>query len=161
MSESQKGQPVKRFVLDFVRRDRIEVDTPVYLKPLCALRTRTKLANTFIVCIFRGTVIFFSTIFYNLPHPPDIILNTNKTMLRLIISILSLASASDAFTITTSPAIRYSTTCIHSKESGDDVVQNQQAFAAGSFVEFVEKKRTHIGKIDSVEHKSSGGARYK
>ena len=103
----------------------------------------------------------YSQLFYNLPHPPDIILNTNKTMLRLIISILSLASASDAFTITTSPAIRYSTTCIHSKESGDDVVQNQQAFAAGSFVEFVEKKRTHIGKIDSVEHKSSGGARYK
>lgn len=82
-------------------------------------------------------------------------------MLRLIISILSLASASDAFTITTSPAtIRSYTTCIHSKDSGDDVVQNQQAFAAGSFVEFVEKKRTHIGKIDSVEHKSSGGARY-
>ena len=27
-------------------------------------------------------------------------------------------------------------------------------------VEFEEKKRTHIGKIESVEHKSSGGARY-
>jgi len=36
----------------------------------------------------------------------------------------------------------------------------QQAFAAGSFVEFTEKKRIHIGKIDMVEHKTSGGARY-
>ena len=81
-------------------------------------------------------------------------------MLRLIISILSLASASDAFTITSPTAIRSSTTCIYSKDSGNDVVVNQQAFAAGSFVEFVEKKRNHIGKIESVEHKSSGGARY-
>lgn len=35
-----------------------------------------------------------------------------------------------------------------------------QAFPVGTFVEFEEKKRTHIGKIDSVEHKSSGGTRY-
>jgi len=33
-------------------------------------------------------------------------------------------------------------------------------FAAGGFVEFVEKKRTHIGKIDTAEHKSSGSSRY-
>jgi len=50
--------------------------------------------------------------------------------------------------------------CLQSKKSGDDEVVNQQAFAVGSFVEFVEKSRTHIGKIGSVEHKSSGGARY-
>jgi len=37
---------------------------------------------------------------------------------------------------------------------------NQPAFAAGSFVEFCEKKRTHVGKIETVEQKSSGGARY-
>ena len=37
----------------------------------------------------------------------------------------------------------------------------QQAFAVGTFVEFEEKKRTHIGKISAVEHKSSGGARYR
>jgi len=36
----------------------------------------------------------------------------------------------------------------------------QPAFATGSFVEFSEKKRTHVGKIETVEHKSSGGARY-
>ena len=50
--------------------------------------------------------------------------------------------------------------CIRGKKSGDDEVVNQQAFAVGSFIEFVEKSRTHIGKIESVEHKSSGGARY-
>ena len=36
----------------------------------------------------------------------------------------------------------------------------QQAIASGSFVEFCEKKRIHIGKIETVEHKASGGARY-
>ncbi|KAL7448123.1 hypothetical protein ACHAWC_000372, partial [Mediolabrus comicus] len=34
------------------------------------------------------------------------------------------------------------------------------AFSVGSFVEFEEKKRSHVGKINAVEHKSSGGARY-
>lgn len=50
--------------------------------------------------------------------------------------------------------------CVYSKKSAADEVENQQAFAVGSFIEFVEKSRTHIGKIESVEHKSSGGARY-
>jgi hypothetical protein len=39
-------------------------------------------------------------------------------------------------------------------------MQHHQTFAAGSFVEFVEKKRTHIGKIDTVDYKSSGPSRY-
>lgn len=38
----------------------------------------------------------------------------------------------------------------------DDIAQ-QQVIPVGTFVEFEEKKRTHIGKIESVEHKSSGG----
>jgi|UniRef100_A0A7S2XMW8 hypothetical protein len=42
----------------------------------------------------------------------------------------------------------------------DDDVTLQNAFGVGAFVEFQEKKRTHVGKIDTVEHKSSGGARY-
>jgi len=81
-------------------------------------------------------------------------------MLRLLVSILSLSSTT-AFVATTPQNAVSSPSCIYSKkgDSGEDVVQ-QQAFAVGSFVEFVEKKRTHIGKIDSVEHKSSGGARY-
>ena len=36
-----------------------------------------------------------------------------------------------------------------SSKKDDDVVQ-QQAIASGSFVEFCEKKRTHIGKIVSL-----------
>jgi hypothetical protein len=50
---------------------------------------------------------------------------------------------------------------LHSSKTkeGDEVVQ-QKAFPVGMFVEFEEKTRTHVGKIDAVEHKSSGGARY-
>lgn len=48
-----------------------------------------------------------------------------------------------------------------SDDSNTVLVQQQQAFPVGTFVEFVEKKRVHVGKIDSVEYKkSSGGARY-
>ena len=82
-------------------------------------------------------------------------------MLRLLVSILSLSSARAFVAVTPQSNVVSSPSCIYSKkgDAGDEVVQ-QQAFAVGSFVEFVEKKRTHIGKIDSVEHKSSGGARY-
>jgi hypothetical protein len=45
-----------------------------------------------------------------------------------------------------------------SKESGDVVLQ--KSFSPGTLVEFAEKKRTRVGKITSVEHKSNGGARY-
>ena len=48
---------------------------------------------------------------------------------------------------------------VYAKKSGDDVVQ-QHAFSAGTFVEFQEKKRSHLGKITGVEHKGNGGARY-
>ncbi len=36
----------------------------------------------------------------------------------------------------------------------------QTSFSTGTLVEFSEKKRIHVGKITSVEHKRSGGARY-
>ena len=78
-------------------------------------------------------------------------------MLRLLIAALSLSTAS-AF-VPTHPAVHAPTACNSKKDSGDEVVQ-QHAFAVGTFVEFMEKKRTHIGKIDKSEHKSSGGARY-
>jgi len=45
------------------------------------------------------------------------------------------------------------------QKDGDEVVQ-QKALPVGTFVEFEEKKRTHIGKVEEVEHKSTGGARY-
>jgi len=78
-------------------------------------------------------------------------------MLRLIISALTLTAA-NSFVVNNSP--HAPTTIVSSKKDGGDDVVQQQAFASGSFVEFVEKKRNHIGKIESVEHKSSGGARY-
>ena len=81
-------------------------------------------------------------------------------MLRLIISALFLTAAK-SFVVNNSPhhAPNSVSSLQSKKDGGDDVVQ-QQAFASGSFIEFVEKKRNHIGKIESVEHKSSGGARY-
>lgn len=84
-------------------------------------------------------------------------------MLRLLVSALSLSSSftlSSAFVPVAPSNVFSSSTCINSKKDAVDEVVNQVAFAAGSFVEFSEKKRTHIGKIDAVEHKSSGGARY-
>ena len=81
-------------------------------------------------------------------------------MLRLIISALSLTSSFHQASAFVPSNVMPSTTCLNGKkDAGDEVVQ-QVAFAAGSFVEFAEKKRVHIGKIDAVEHKSSGGARY-
>mmetsp|Transcript_9732 Transcript_9732/g.23822 ORF Transcript_9732/g.23822 Transcript_9732/m.23822 type:complete len:237 (+) Transcript_9732:156-866(+) len=85
-------------------------------------------------------------------------------MFRLLVSSLAISSAANAFVVapsSSSSSFPASSSCMHSKkDSGDSDVVQQQAFATGSFVEFVEKKRSHIGKIDSVEHKSSGGARY-
>jgi len=81
-------------------------------------------------------------------------------MLRLIVAALSLVSVPITRAFVVHPVQPSPSTCLASKkDAGDEVVQ-QQAFAAGSFVEFVDKKRTHIGKIDTVEHKSTGGARY-
>jgi hypothetical protein len=81
-------------------------------------------------------------------------------MLRLlIVSALSLSSAT-AFVAVAPQGSTVLSSGLYSKKSGDEESVNQQAFAAGSFVEFVEKSRIHIGKIKSVEHKSSGGARY-
>ena len=78
-------------------------------------------------------------------------------MLRfLLISALSFSSVT-AF-VANAPVS--SSVCLQAKKSSGEEVENQQAFAVGSFVEFVEKSRTHIGKIKEVEHKSSGGARY-
>jgi hypothetical protein len=84
-------------------------------------------------------------------------------MLRLVISILSLSSLpkSTAFVpIRITPTVAVSVVSSKKGDAGDDGMQHHQMFAAGSFVEFVEKKRTHIGKVDTVEHKSSGSSRY-
>jgi hypothetical protein len=80
-------------------------------------------------------------------------------MLRLlVVSALSLSAT--AFVAVGPTSMMPHSSCILSKKSANEEVVNQQVFAVGSFVEFVEKSRTHIGKIEEVEHKSSGGARY-
>jgi hypothetical protein len=47
------------------------------------------------------------------------------------------------------------------KKMEDEAAVLQQAYTVGTFVEFEEKKRVHIGTISDMEHKSNGGARYK
>lgn len=47
------------------------------------------------------------------------------------------------------------------KKSGDgDLIEKAPTSSVGTFVEFSEKSRIHVGKIVSVEHKANGGARY-
>lgn len=72
---------------------------------------------------------------------------------------LGAISTATAFLVQPQVAVRSPIALFSSKEK-DDVVQQQSAFPLGTFVEFQEKKRNHIGKIVNVEHKSSGGARY-
>mmetsp|Transcript_42558 Transcript_42558/g.102943 ORF Transcript_42558/g.102943 Transcript_42558/m.102943 type:complete len:262 (+) Transcript_42558:3-788(+) len=47
------------------------------------------------------------------------------------------------------------------KSDGDGEALAQHAYAVGTFIEFEEKKRVHIGTIEDKEHKANGGARYK
>jgi hypothetical protein len=93
---------------------------------------------------------------------PKSLCNNNVTMkcltAALVVSSLQVTSAFIArpYHINPSPVV-----ALHGKKGSDsDEVVQQQSFAVGSFVEFEEKKRSHVGKIDAVEHKSSGGARY-
>ena len=84
-------------------------------------------------------------------------------MLRLLAIAFSTLTLAEAFVHTTpsNVALHSIQSCLYAKQGGaGDAVVQQKAVESGSFVEFVEKKRTHIGKIDAVEHKSSGGARY-
>ncbi|KAL7444116.1 hypothetical protein ACHAXM_009866 [Skeletonema potamos] len=83
-----------------------------------------------------------------------------KLLNRLYLTALALSSLEIGGAFVARPCMPSATISLHGKkDSGDDVVQ-QHAFSVGSFIEFEEKKRIHVGKIDAVEHKSSGGARY-
>jgi hypothetical protein len=53
-----------------------------------------------------------------------------------------------------------STSLLFSKKKTSEDTPQQLAFPIGTFVEFEEKKREHIGKISQIEHKSNGSARY-
>jgi len=78
-----------------------------------------------------------------------------------LLSVYAVAGSINAFVIQKPNSAAINHAICNSKKSGDDeVVQHQQAFAVGTFVEFTEKKRTHVGKIDKAEHKANGGARY-
>jgi len=48
----------------------------------------------------------------------------------------------------------------HDETATDKKQNHQAAFGMGTFVEFQEKKRTHVGKILHIEFKANGGARY-
>jgi hypothetical protein len=50
---------------------------------------------------------------------------------------------------------------LFAKKTEDEAAVLQQAYEVGTFVEFEEKNRVHIGTISEKEHKSNGGARYK
>lgn len=83
-----------------------------------------------------------------------------KLFYHLYLTALTLSSLDVACAFVARPYVPSASVSLHGKkDSGDEVVQ-QQAFPVGSFVEFEEKKRIHVGKIETVEHKSSGGARY-
>ena len=82
-------------------------------------------------------------------------------MPRLALVLLAAVATCSAFVVPSKSlapplALLYSS---KSNTAAEEVAQ-QKSFAVGTFIEFEEKKRTHIGKINSVEHKSSGGARY-
>ncbi len=48
---------------------------------------------------------------------------------------------------------------LNSKKGGDDPA-HQSAYPVGTFIDFEEKSRDHVGKITHMDHKGNGGARY-
>mmetsp|Transcript_14692 Transcript_14692/g.22762 ORF Transcript_14692/g.22762 Transcript_14692/m.22762 type:complete len:237 (+) Transcript_14692:190-900(+) len=75
----------------------------------------------------------------------------------LTISLVTISSAAAFVTIPS--RFGQCNSILFSKKDAADTV-NVPTFPIGSFVEFEEKKRIHVGTIDTVEHKASGGARY-
>ena len=77
-----------------------------------------------------------------------------------LFSLLSLASGFVSHSFGISNGNTAKTSSLFGKNKDAEVSQ-AQALPIGAFVEFKEKDRSIIGKIDKVEHKSSGGARYR
>ena len=78
-----------------------------------------------------------------------------------VANAFNIAPSSGVFSFTRTNPSSFSNVILFAKnEASSDSPPQQQAFAVGTFVEFVEKSREHVGKITKVEHKSSGGARY-
>jgi hypothetical protein len=72
--------------------------------------------------------------------------------------IVLLAGSANAFQV--KPRLSISSSALFSKNSNAEDATQQQAFPVGTFVEFQEKSREHVGKIESIEHKGNGAARY-
>jgi len=77
--------------------------------------------------------------------------------LNITLALIAFIASANAFTVAPSKTA-FCTKLNGSKDAGE--VTLQRAFTTNTLVEFGEKKRVHVGKITSVEHKSNGGARY-
>lgn len=82
-------------------------------------------------------------------------------LLTLSLALLVQAVTVASFNVKPLPTSNSNLALLSKNADGDDTPILQQAFAVGTFVEFEEKKRVHIGTISDKEHKSNGGARYK
>jgi hypothetical protein len=82
-------------------------------------------------------------------------MNRLLTLCLLLLEVTLVASFSVKPLQKSRPALAF-----FSKKSQDEAAV-QQAYTVGTFVEFEEKNRLHIGTISEMEHKSNGGARYK
>ena len=82
-------------------------------------------------------------------------------MNRLLLLCLFLESALVTSFQPVKPLHQASLVALSSKNDGDADPVMQQGYSVGTFVEFEEKNRVHIGTIAEKENKASGGARYK
>ena len=79
----------------------------------------------------------------------------------LLLCFVASVAVDPSLAFVAAPSLKHGGVKLLAKKSdGDAEVVQQSAFAVGTFVEFEEKKRVHVGKIEDVQHKSSGGARY-
>mmetsp|Transcript_53420 Transcript_53420/g.79391 ORF Transcript_53420/g.79391 Transcript_53420/m.79391 type:complete len:231 (+) Transcript_53420:117-809(+) len=78
-----------------------------------------------------------------------------RTLSQLI--LLAFVGSAAAFLHQPFTVCRGSAFKLNAKKSSGEPVHT---YSIGTFVEFEEKKRTHLGKVDDVQYKSSGQARY-
>lgn len=76
----------------------------------------------------------------------------------LTVYIVLLVGAANAFQV--KPRLPISSSALFSKNNHAEEATQQHAFPVGTFVEFQEKSREHVGKIENIEHKGNGAARY-
>jgi hypothetical protein len=116
------------------------------------------LHNKISLQVFTHAFHYFSLDSY-LDHPFEIMKSIFLT------SALLCAHAADSFQVAPqvgklTPAYTKTVSSLASKKGSADADVEQHAYPVGTFIEFEEKSREHIGKIEKAEHKSSGRARY-